>query len=253
MRSVDLAIELNWGQHQAAGEAAPYCTQHHLLAGLAVQRVVAPIFLGVGVHRRGVLSPRILTMRCAALPLSPCATSVSACPPGLFSLTRSRLPPGRRRYSSSSRMDPPTVQHGWRAVESSSDARPGSTAKVYFNRSVGHSSSSSTAAAAAAEPERNLAAVDYDEVDTMYYIVLLYAAVAVWTMHDVLPLQCCSRLCSEPCPVAARLPPLAGGDRSETGVSTFEKPDELKTAQERHRVCTYWQLLLCSSSATYPK
>ncbi|CAM9500835.1 unnamed protein product [Hapterophycus canaliculatus] len=46
-------------------------------------------------------------------------------------------------------------EHGWRAVESTADARPGSTAKVYFN--------------------------------------------------------------------------------SKTGVSTFDKPDELKTAQERHR------------------
>ncbi|CAM9903570.1 unnamed protein product [Pylaiella littoralis] len=52
-------------------------------------------------------------------------------------------------------MNASSGQHGWRAVESSADARPGSTAKVYFN--------------------------------------------------------------------------------SETGVSTFAKPDELKTAQERHR------------------
>lgn len=31
-------------------------------------------------------------------------------------------------------MDVPAAQHGWRAVESTADARAGSTAKVYFNR-----------------------------------------------------------------------------------------------------------------------
>lgn len=33
-------------------------------------------------------------------------------------------------------MNDSSGQHGWRAVESSADARPGSTAKVYFNRCV---------------------------------------------------------------------------------------------------------------------
>ena len=39
-----------------------------------------------------------------------------------------------RRRPQAVLMDVPAAQHGWRAVESTADARAGSTAKVYYNR-----------------------------------------------------------------------------------------------------------------------